>query len=109
MKNLKELLVEKLKINSQSKINYIDSNNYKSDDFCYPITTAAGKEYLWFKWWKYLIDNGPTSKSDLLNHFGLKPTSYSTEFAKLSKRNIIIPIKGKLEAKEHDEWIPNIK
>ena len=104
MKNLKELLVEKLKINSQSKVN---NNDY--DDFCYPTHTSNGKGKLWFRWWKYLIDNGPRSKPDLLNHFGLKPTSYSTEFAKLSKRNIIIPIKGKLEAKEPDEWIPNIK
>lgn len=102
MKNLKELLVEKLKINSQSKVD-------EYGDFCYPITTNSGKEYLWFKWWKYLIDNGPMSKPDLLNHFGLKPTSYSTEFSKLSKRNIITPVKGKLEAKEPDEWIPNIR
>jgi len=104
MKNLKELLVEKLKINSQSKVHNNEYNN-----FCYPTTTAAGKEYLWFQWWKYLIDNGPMSKPDLLNHFGLKPTSYSTQFAKLSKRNIIVPKGGKLEAKEPDEWIPNIK
>ena len=102
MKNLKELLVEKLKINSQSKV-----DDY--GDFCYPITTATGKEYLWFKWWKYLIDNGPTSKKDLLRKFNLIETSYSTQFAKLSKRNIIVPKGGKLEAKEPNEWIPNIK
>ena len=106
MKNLKELLVEKLKINSQSKV---DSDNYNPKDFCYPIETKGGKEYLWFKWWKYLIDNGPMSKKDLLREFNLEVTSYSTMFAKLSKRNIIIPIKGKLEAKKPDEWIPNIK
>lgn len=104
MKNLKELLVEKLKINSQSKV-----NNSDYDNFCYPTHNSNGKEKLWFRWWKYLIDNGPMSKSDLLNQFGLTPTSYGTEFAKLSKRNIIVPIKGKLEAKEPDEWIPNIK
>ena len=104
MKNIKELLVEKLKINSQSKVN---NNDY--GDFCYPTTTAAGKEYLWFKWWKYLIDNGPISKKDLLRKFNLMETSYGTQFAKLSKRNIIVPIKGKLEAKEPDEWRPNIK
>ena len=106
MKNLKELLFEKLKINSKSKV--IDIN-YKPEDFCYPITTNSGKEYLWFKWWKYLIDNGPMSKKQLLSDFNLAITSYSTMFAKLSKRNIIVPIKGKLEAKEPDQWIPNIR
>lgn len=50
------------------------------------------------------MDNGPVSKHDLLMHFGLKPTSYSTEFAKLSKKNIIVPSKGKLETKDPDEW-----
>lgn len=104
MKNLKELLVEKLKINSQSKV-----HNNEYNDFCYPITTNSGKEYLWFKWWKYLIDNGPISKKDLLRKFNLMETSYSTQFAKLSKRNIIVPKGGKLEAKEPNEWIPNIK
>lgn len=105
MKNLKELLFEKLKINSQSKVY---SNNYNPENFCYPITTSSGKEYLWFKWWKYLIDNGPMPKKQLLSDFNLAITSYSTEFAKLSKRNIIVPVKGKLEAKEPDQWIPNI-
>ena len=44
------------------------------------------------------------SKHDLLTDFHLQPTSYSTMFADLSKRNIIVPIKGKLEAKEPSEW-----
>jgi len=106
MKELKELLLEKLKINSQSKVN---DDNYKPGDFCYPTTTTTGKEYLWFKWWKHLMETGPTSKKDLLREFNLIETSYSTQFAKLSKRNIIVPVRGKLEAKEPDEWIPNIK
>jgi len=106
MKTLKELLFEKLKINSKSQV--IDIDKYKPEDFCYPIGTKDGREYLWFKWWKYLIENGPTSKKELLSAFNLVVTSYSAMFAKLSKQNIIVPVKGKLEAKDPDQWIPNI-
>ena len=106
MKELKELLLEKLKINSQSKVN---DDNYKAEDFCYPIITSSGKEYLWFKWWKHLMETGPIPKKELLSDFGLSITSYSTMFAKLSKRNIIVPVRGKLEAKPADQWRPNIR
>lgn len=105
MKTLKELLFEKLKINSNSKVY---NNDYNPENFCYPIMTKNGKEYLWFRWWKYLIDNGPMSKKQLLADFNLEVTSYSTEFAKLSRRNIIVPVKGKLEAKDPEQWKPNI-
>ena len=101
-------IIEGLKINSHTKINHI-SNNYKPEDFCYPTETKEGKEYMWFKWWKYLVDNGPMSKRDLLRKFNLVTTSYSTMFAKLSKRNIIVPKAGKLEAISPDNWRPNIK
>ncbi len=98
MKTLKQILLEKLKINHKTIIK----------DFCYPIATKDGKEYLWYKWWKYLDEHGPTSKKDLLSAFDLSVTSYSTMFAKLSRRNIIVPVKGKLVAKNANEWRPNI-
>jgi hypothetical protein len=101
MRTLKQILLEKLKINHKSHI-------INTEDFCYPVETKDGKEYLWYKWWKYLDGHGPTSKKDLLSAFNLSVTSYSTMFAKLSRRNIIVPVKGKLVAKDPNEWRPNI-
>ena len=105
MKSIKEFIIEKFKINSKTvNTNYIDSDDYNDNDFIRPVKTKNGKEFQWFTWWKYLWDNGPMTKHDLLTHFNLQPTSYSTIFADLSKHNIIVPIKGKLEAKKPDEW-----
>lgn len=99
MNNLNYYIFEKLRINKDIKL---DKDN---DDYPYPIKRKSGEKYLWFQWWEYLNDNGPMSKRDLLTHFNLQPTSYSTMFADLSKRNIIVPVKGKLVAKDPDEWI----
>lgn len=64
------------------------------------------KPYLWWRVYEYLVTNGPTSKADILRAFGLKETSYSTEFAKLSAQNIIVPNPKtkKLEPKKFTEW-----
>jgi len=103
MKQLSNYIIEKFKINSNTvNNNFKDSDDY--DDFIYPVKAKNGKEFQWFIWWKYLLNNGPMSKYDLLTHFNLQPTSYSTIFAQLSKKNIIVPLQGKLEAKTPDEW-----
>lgn len=101
MNDINNYISEKLIINKNLKF----KSGPDESDFIYPIKKKSGEKYLWFKWWEYLRDNGPMSKHDLLTEFGLKPTSYATEFAKLNRRNIIVPIKGKLEAKEPETWV----
>ena len=96
--SLDDYILEGLKINSKSKV-YKDADSYTDDDFLYPVRKKSGEEYQWFTGWKYLMKNGPMSKHDLLTDFDLQPTSYATQFAQLSKKNIIVPSHGKLEAK----------
>jgi len=62
--------------------------------------------YLWWRAYKYLLQNGPASKAEILRSFGLKETSYATEFAKLSAQNIIVPNTKtkKLEPQRCTEW-----
>ena len=103
MENITNYILEGLKINANSKVNQ-GADKFNEDDFIYPVRTKSGKEFKWFSWWKHLMDNGPMTKHDLLVDFDLQPTSYGTEFAKLSKRNIIVPSHGKLEAKKPSEW-----
>ena len=103
MKEISTYILEGIKVNSKSKV-YKDADSYTDDDFIYPVKTRAGNEFQWFTWWKYLMKNGPMSKHDLLIDFDLQPTSYATQFAQLSKKNIIVPSHGKLEAKTPDEW-----
>ena len=103
MKKITEYILEKLHV-SQFKKDEHDLDAFMDKDFPRATSTKEGKEYLWFKWWKYLCINGPTSKRDLLIEFKLQPTSYATMFAKLSKENIITPEKGKLVAKKVSEW-----
>lgn len=64
------------------------------------------KPYLWWRAYEYLVTNGPASKAEILRAFGLKETSYATEFAKLSAQNIIVPNTKtkKLEPKKYTEW-----
>lgn len=100
MNNISEYISEKLIINKDIRFN----KGLSDDEFPIKVKKKSGEKYLWFQWWEYLKDNGSMSKHDLLTDFHLQPTSYSTEFAKLSKRNIIVPVKGKLEAKDPSEW-----
>ena len=106
MKGLNHYIKEAFKITGDTKINKLSdvSDNYNDDDFPCRVRKRSGQEFQWFTWWKYLMDNGPTSKRDLLSHFNLVTTSYPTLFAKLSKQNVIVPSHGNLEAKKPDEW-----
>lgn len=47
MINISNFIVEKLKVNSKSNI-YKTSDEYKDDEFKYPIKNKSGKEYQWF-------------------------------------------------------------
>jgi len=104
MRNIIEFIDEGLSISKDTKFKKM---NVDDTDAKYKMTKKNGEKYLWAQWWEYLITNGPMSKYDLLTDFKLATTSYSTEFAKLSKRNIIVPNKKtrKLEAKPIEEWI----
>jgi len=64
------------------------------------------RPYLWWRAYEYLVTNGPASKAEILRAFGLKETSYATEFAKLSAQNVIVPNPKtrKLEPKKYTEW-----
>ena len=116
MKNLKDIIIERLHISKNSEfacddIDYlldIDENGY---------TTIGHKraknkdEYLfWVLAWKYLYDHGPMRKLDLMqamNDEGLTtalPTSNVSTFAKLNKEGIICGVKGKLEARPPEKW-----
>ena len=62
---------------------------------------------LWYRIYKILYEEGPTSKQDVLKKLGLQPTSYSTSFAKWSRDGVIVPSKkqrGKLEAVDPKDW-----
>ena len=104
MRNINDYIDEGLSINRNLKFKKMTCDD---SDAKYKMTKKNGDMYLWAQWWEYLMNEGPTSKHDLLSHFGLQVTSYSTEFAKLSKRNIIVPNKKtkKLEAKPIEEWV----
>ena len=79
-------------------------NNYNIIDIINNQTYKGRKKYfgshvnLWWLWWLILILKGPLSKKELLLLCDLEPSSYSSEFAKLSKQNIIKPYKHKLIA-----------
>ena len=105
MNNINEYISEKLIINKDIRVKV----GLSDDEYPISIKKKSGVKYQWFQWWEHLRDNGPMSKHDLLKDFHLQPTSYSTMFADLSKRNIIVPIKGKLEAKDPSEWKEKIR
>lgn len=71
-----------------------------------PRTTKDGKPYLWWRSYELLCKEGPMSKKEILRKFGLQETSYSTEFAKISAMNIIIPNTKtrKLQPMPPSEW-----
>lgn len=104
MRNINDYIDEGLSINRNTKFKKMTVDD---SDVKYKMTKKNGEKYLWAQWWEYLLHEGPMSKVDLLSHFGLQVTSYSTEFAKLSKRNIIVPNKKtkKLEARDISEWV----
>jgi len=104
MRNINDYIDEGLSINKNTKFKKMTVDD---TDAKYKMTKKNGEKYLWAQWWQYLMNEGPMSKVDLLSHFGLQVTSYSTEFAKLSKRNIIVPNKKtkKLEAHDISEWV----
>lgn len=115
MKNLNEFVIEKLQLNPDSKITVrpqepegydakFDEKKYRGVHFRYKPYTKTGEKFQWFKWWEYLNDHGPTSKRDLLATFNLN-FGYSTQFASLSKRRIIVPQKGKLVANSPEDWV----
>lgn len=107
MKTLNTYLTEKLKISSKSAPNMvkitdfddldlnIDNDQISSyyADAKYPNITRIrknGTELLWWKWWKILAYNGPTSKENLNRAIGNNnANSYSTTYAELNKMNII--------------------
>lgn len=101
--SMNDYIDEGLKINSKTKVKP-SIHGYTDEDFIYKVRKKSGEEFQWFTWWKFLMSNGPMSKKDLLKEFNLLPTSYSTQFAQLSKKNIIVPSHGKLEAKRPEEW-----
>lgn len=105
MRTISEYIDEGLSINKNTKFRKM--GDYDDTDAKYKMTKKNGEKYLWAQWWEYLMDKGPMSKVDLLSDFNLAVTSYSTEFAKLSKRNIIVPNKKtrKLEARDISEWV----
>ena len=63
-----------------------------------------GNPRFWYQCYLYLLDNGPTSKKDLLVALGKKPTSYASMFAELNTRDIIKSKNGKLEAIPQKDW-----
>lgn len=104
MKNLKDIILEKLQLNKNIKF----SDYYQDKDFLpYRIKKPSGKEYMWYQFWKYLIDNGPTTKKDLLKNLGLENKSssgYIYLFKELESHNVIISKGNKLEAQDPKEW-----
>lgn len=115
MRNIVKYIQEKLHISNFKKDDIDDTiidDDMIPDEFAdadYPDNKKSrknkeGKEYLWYKFWKYLCLNGPTSKKDLLKNFNLKETSYGTMFMQLSKLNIIIPKKRLLYPVQVSQW-----
>ena len=117
MISLKDILLEKLKINKETGLNsrdYLD-DLLEIDDNWYTKKghkRAKSKDgyIFWVLAWKYLYGHGPMRKLDLMkamNDAGLTtalPTSNVSTFAKLNKEGIICGVKGKLEARLPEEW-----
>lgn len=130
MKQITEYIIEKLKINSESGIKH-QRYNTRIDDFKdleiniddedipvefadikYPDTRKKrylgnGKATNWWRWWKILAYNGPTTKPNLNLAIGnSNPTSYSTMYAELARQNIITYNKKLrcLEAQPMSKW-----
>ena len=94
MKQINEYLNNKIEPNAYGDAcKWINWINDKFPDDLKPRFRGGDetKPYLWWRVYEYLITNGPASKPEILRAFGLKETSYSSEFAKLSAQNIIVP------------------
>ena len=116
MKNLTDIILEKLKINKETGItdkplDYlldIDENGYTR--IGHKRAKSKDGYIFWVLAWKYLYDHGPMRKLDLMqamNDEGLTnalPTSNVSTFAALNKEGIICGVKGKLEARPPKEW-----
>ena len=92
VEDLEKLVYEKYK-NNDNIINILHQSELNGKK-----KYIGNKVSLWWIWWLILILKGPLSKKELLLYCGLQPTSYGTEFAKLSKQNIIILKNRKLYA-----------
>ena len=117
MISLKDILLEKLKINKDTRINDLDylDDLLEIDDNGYTKKghkRAKSKDgyIFWALAWEYLYNHGPMRKLDLMkamNDEGLTtalPTSNVSTFAKLNKEGIICGVKGKLEARLPEKW-----
>ena len=117
MISLKDILLEKLKINKETGLNDLDylDDLLEIDEHGYTKKghkRAKSKDgyIFWVLAWKYLYTHGPMRKLDLMkamNDEGLTtalPTSNVSTFAKLNKEGIICGVKGKLEARPPKEW-----
>ena len=107
MNNLKDIILEKLIINKNIKIThkeYDERYDYKIN----VINKITKKPYQWFNWWKYLWDNGPMTKQELVyDRFGLNTSSkYAETFTWLRKHNIIVYNRKLkvLEPIDPEEW-----
>lgn len=109
MKTISTYISEKLKISSKpglltNKIKDFDELELDIDettissayaDAPYPDERFKrirqnGTELLWWKWWKILAYNGPTTKGNLNKAIGNNmESSYSTIYARLNKLNVI--------------------
>ena len=117
MISLKDILLEKLKINKKTGLNdhdYLD-DLLEIDEHGYTKKghkRAKSKDgYIFLVLaWKYLYTHGSMRKLDLMKAMddeGLTtalPTSNVSTFAKLNKEGIIWGVKGKLEARPPKEW-----
>ena len=75
------------------------------------ISTSSGKYFQWFRWWVMLTMKSMSKaelfyKSGLLNSPNDRPASHATQFAKLSRDNIIVynTKTRKLEAMPMSKW-----
>ena len=116
MKQLKDILLEKLLIHKNMDFEYNDFDKLLNlDENGYTMIghkRAKNKDgyIFWALAWKYLYDHGPMRKLDLMqamNDEGLtnaRITSNVSTFATLNKEGIICGVKGKLEARQPEEW-----
>ena len=96
----------------KSLTNFITEDAYKLSDFKtsksnkYRSTTKKnGEILLWFKIYTELLVNGPQTKKEVLRKLGLKETSYSTMFAEMAARGIIIyDDKNVISAAPQEDW-----
>lgn len=106
MKEIVEYLLSKTNNKAISDIDWMNALDGEWPDDKKPRCSKDGKPYLWWKAYVLLKTEGPMSKGETLRKLGLKETSYSAEFAKISNMNIIVPNKStrKLEPIDPSKW-----